>query len=142
MIDSADPAAPTPPAPAPSTTPEPPAPGRKRTRRGRASASDKPTADRSDAAKPTGAARTPRAVHPVLESLAQHYPHLFGEVFRPLKRGIFQDLLAAHPDLLERDSLKEALAQHTRSTRYLVSVAAGMSRHDLAGEAVEGMAPE
>ena len=60
---------------------------------------------------------------------------LFGEVFLPLKRGIFQDLLAAHPEVLEREALKAGLAIHTRSTRYLQSVAAGLQRHDLQGQA-------
>lgn len=88
------------------------------------------------------AARTRRGVHPALEKLAALYPHLFGEVFLPLKRGIFQDLLAAHPDAFPREDLKEALAQHTRSTRYLTGVAAGWKRHDLQGQPVEDMAPE
>jgi ProP effector len=88
------------------------------------------------------AARTRRGVHPALEKLAALYPHLFGEVFLPLKRGIFQDLLAAHPDAFQREELKEALAQHTRSTRYLTGVAAGWKRHDLQGQPVEDMAPE
>ena len=87
------------------------------------------------------AARTPRS-QPVLERLAGFYPHLFGAVFLPLKRGIFQDLLAAHPDVFERDALKEALGYHTRSTRYLIEVAAGRQRHDLQGQPVEAMAPE
>lgn len=81
-------------------------------------------------------------VLPVLEQLATLYPHLFGAVFRPLKRGIFQDLIDAHPDTLEREPLKDALSTHTRSTRYLTSVASGMQRHDLQGQAVEAMAPE
>jgi ProP effector len=81
-------------------------------------------------------------VNPTLEQLAEFYPHLFGAVFLPLKRGIFQDLLGAHPEALQRDALKEALAQHTRSTRYLTAVAAGHPRHDLQGQAVEAMAPE
>jgi sRNA-binding protein len=81
-------------------------------------------------------------VHPLLEQLATLYPGLFGAIFLPLKRGIFQDLLVAHPDALDKDGLKEALAQHTRSTRYLTSVAAGMQRHDLQGQPVEEMAPE
>ena len=81
-------------------------------------------------------------MHPALEQLAALYPHLFGAVFRPLKRGIFQDLLAAHPGMFERDALKVALGIHTRSTRYLQSVAAGDKRHDLAGQPVEDMAPE
>ena len=87
--------------------------------------------------------RTQRAAraHPILEQLAGLYPHLFGECL-PLKRGIFQDLQDAHPDVLDRDGLKTALALHTRSTRYLVGVAAGHKRHDLQGNAVEDMAPE
>jgi sRNA-binding protein len=81
-------------------------------------------------------------VFPVLEKLAALYPQLFGAVFRPLKRGIFQDLLQAHPDAFERESLKAALSMHTRSTRYLTAVAAGEQRFDLQGQAVEAMAPE
>jgi ProP effector len=78
----------------------------------------------------------------VLEQLAALYPQLFGEVFLPLKRGIFQDLLAAHPEAFEREALKAALALHTRSSRYLSAVASGQQRHDLQGQAVEAMAPE
>ena len=89
-----------------------------------------------------GNARAPLRTHPALEQLAGLYPHLFGAVFRPLKRGIFQDLLAAHPDVFERDALKVALGIHTRSTRYLQSVASGDKRHDLSGQPVEDMAPE
>jgi sRNA-binding protein len=99
------------------------------------------------AAGPAGAAapagnRAPPRTHPALEQLAGLYPQLFGAVFRPLKRGIFQDILAAHPEAFERDALKVALGLHTRSTRYLQSVAAGDKRHDLAGQPVEDMAPE
>ena len=79
---------------------------------------------------------------PVLEKLAALYPQLFGAVFLPLKRGIFQDLMTAHPDVLDREALKGALALHTRSTRYLSTVAAGEKRHDLHGQPVEEMAPE
>jgi ProP effector len=83
-----------------------------------------------------------QSVQPVLEKLFELYPHLFGAEFLPLKLGIFQELLAAHPGVLERDSLKVALSVHTRSTRYLQSVAAGNKRHDLAGAAVDDLAPE
>lgn len=100
----------------------------------------------ADGAAPAGTSgaspRGPQRVHPALEQLAGLYPHLFGAVFRPLKRGIFQDLLAAHPELFEREALKVALGIHTRSTRYLQSVAAGDKRHDLQGQPVEDMAPE
>jgi sRNA-binding protein len=78
----------------------------------------------------------------VLQQLADWYPQLFGEQPRPLKRGIYADLLAAQPEGLDAEGLKAALALHTRSTRYLSSVAAGQARHDLAGQAVEDMAPE
>jgi ProP effector len=96
----------------------------------------------AEAAAPGAAPRAPQRVHPALEQLAALYPHLFGAVFRPLKRGIFQDILAAHPELFEREALKVALGLHTRSTRYLQSVAAGDKRHDLQGQPVEAMAPE
>ncbi len=96
----------------------------------------------------TPAAEVPKAksrfasVTPVLEKLFEFYPHLFGERFLPLKLGVFQELLAAHPDDFKRDTLKAALGVHTRSTRYLQSVAAGLKRHDLQGQPVEEVAPE
>ena len=83
-----------------------------------------------------------RSVQPVLEKLFELYPHLFGPKFVPLKLGIFQELLANHPEDFERDTLKAALGLHTRSGRYLQSVAAGNQRHDLQGVAVENVAPE
>lgn len=82
------------------------------------------------------------SVQPVLEKLFELYPALFGAEFLPLKLGVFQELLAAHPDHFERDSLKLALGQHTRSTRYLQSVAAGNKRHDLQGVPGDQLAPE
>ncbi len=84
----------------------------------------------------------PARQHPVLDQLAQLAPALFGETLKPLKRGIYQDLLDAHPGVLEADSLKAALALHTRSSRYLTVVASGQPRHDLAGQPVEALAPE
>lgn len=84
----------------------------------------------------------PRKVHPVLEKLFELYPQIFGNDFLPLKRGTFQDLMAAHPDVFERDALKVALGLHTRSARYLESVASGKQRHDLQGTPVEAVAPE
>lgn len=83
-----------------------------------------------------------RSVTPVLEQLFELYPNLFGPKFLPLKLGIFQELLASHPEHFERDTLKVALGVHTRSARYLQSVAAGNKRHDLQGVAVESVAPE
>jgi hypothetical protein len=82
------------------------------------------------------------AVQPVLEKLFEFYPKLFGAKFLPLKLGIYQDLLAAHPEVFSRPELKAALGVHARSTRYLQAVAAGLARHDLNGLAVEPVAPE
>lgn len=104
-----------------------------------ASADTAATGEAGHAAAPR---RAPRPVPPALEKLAELYPQLFGAVFLPLKRGIFQDLLAAHPEAFEREALKLALGIHTRSTRYLQCVAAGQQRHDLQGQPVEAMAPE
>lgn len=94
------------------------------------------------AVQPAKAKNRFASVQPVLEKLFELYPQLFGARFLPLKLGIFQELLAAHPDVFQRESLKAALGVHTRSTRYLQSVAAGQKRHDLQGKPVEDVAPE
>jgi sRNA-binding protein len=110
-----------------------------------ATLADAPVADgvTTPEVKPAAPKRAPKPdVFPVLEKMAALYPQLFGAVFLPLKRGIFQDLQEAHPDTFERDSLKAALSLHTRSTRYLTAVASGEDRHDLQGKPVEAMAPE
>ena len=67
---------------------------------------------------------------------------MFGAQFLPLKLGVFQDLLARHPDDFKKDELKLAMGQHARSTRYLESVASGLARHDLDGNPVEPVSPE
>ena len=95
--------------------------------------------------QPSDPSRKParsRSVQPVLEKLFELYPHLFGAEFLPLKLGVFQELLANHPEHFERDSLKAALSMHTRSARYLQSVASGNPRYDLQGAAVEAVTPE
>lgn len=102
------------------------------------------TLDQTPADKPAKARRrAPQDSNlPVLEKLAALYPQLFGAQFLPLKRGIFQDLQQAHPDVFSADALKGALSQHTRSSRYLSVVSLGLQRHDLQGVPVETMAPE
>ena len=113
----------------------------RRGRGGKSQAGGKPAAPAANAAQRK--ARQPvRAVHPALEQLAALYPGHFGAEFLPLKRGIFQDLRDAHPDAFSAEDLKEALGQHTRSTRYLQGIAAAQPRHDLAGQSVEALAPE
>ena len=81
-------------------------------------------------------------VQPVLQKLFELYPHLFGNTFLPLKLGTYQDLMAAHPDVFQKDSLKAALGFHARSTRYLQCVVAGNKRHDLQGNPVDDVLPE
>jgi ProP effector len=83
-----------------------------------------------------------RVAHPLLLVLRNLYPQVFGDRVVPLKLGIFHELVAAHPEALEAKALREALGQHTRSTRYLERVAAGLPRHGLDGHPVEDLAPE
>jgi ProP effector len=79
---------------------------------------------------------------PVLDKLAHFHPQLFGARFLPLKVGIFEELIAAHPEEFTREELKAALAFHARSTRYLEAVASGEQRHGLNGEPAGEIAPE
>lgn len=88
------------------------------------------------------AARVARPVHPLLEKLAALYPQLFGARFLPLQRGVYEALLARHPDELPADELKVALGLHARSGRYLEAIASRLPRHDLEGAVVEPVAPE
>lgn len=88
------------------------------------------------------ARRAPRTVHPLLHKLFELYPRLFGARFLPLKIGVFEELVAAHPDALPPAELKVALGLHTRSTRYIEAVASGLARHDLQARPVEAVAPE
>jgi ProP effector len=67
---------------------------------------------------------------------------VFGPRAVPLKVGIFDELRAAHPEQLPAETLKAALGDHTRSTRYLEAVASGLPRHGLDGQPVEPVAPE
>ena len=83
-----------------------------------------------------------RKANPVLERLFELYPKMFGARFLPLKLGVYQELLALHPEEFKREDLKIALGLHARSTRYLEAVAAGEKRHDLNGAPVEDVAPE
>lgn len=110
------------------------------------SASTAPAVDTPPAARPpaTGKRRPPgpRQPSPVLERLFELYPKMFGARFLPLKLGVYQELLALHPDEFKKDELKLALGQHARSTRYLEAVAASRQRYDLQGEPVEALAPE
>jgi sRNA-binding protein len=92
--------------------------------------------------KQAAARKTARAVHPLLQKLFELYPRLFGARFLPLKVGVYEDLVAAHPEALPAAELKVALGLHTRSTRYIEAVASGLPRHDLQARPVEPAAPE
>jgi len=91
---------------------------------------------------PAARRKPPRPVHPLLHKLFELYPRLFGARFVPLKLGVYEDLVAAHPEALPAADLKVALGEHTRSTRYIEAVASGLPRHDLQGKPVEPVAPE
>ncbi|MDR2853544.1 MAG: ProQ/FinO family protein [Burkholderiaceae bacterium] len=80
--------------------------------------------------------------HPLLERLTALYPRLFGAQCLPLKRGIYEDLLARNGDALPASELKAALGQYARSTRYLNAIASGLARHDLDGQMVEPVSTE
>ncbi|WP_326534583.1 ProQ/FINO family protein [Pseudorhodoferax sp.] len=105
-----------------------------------AQADARPQPQRKRRAGPARQAQPGRTIHPLLEQLAQLHPLLFGARFRPLKLGTFQDLMERHPGAFEPAALKEALGQHTRSTRYLESLARGDQRHDLDGQPVGALA--
>ncbi|MCC2635235.1 MAG: prop effector [Ramlibacter sp.] len=92
--------------------------------------------------RPAAARKAPRPVHPLLQKLFELYPRLFGARFLPLKIGVFEELVAAHPEALPADELKVAIGLHTRSTRYIEAVASGLPRHDLQARPVEPVAPE
>ncbi len=92
--------------------------------------------------RPARPQRPAKPTNPVLLKLSEMYPALFGEVALPLKRGVFQDLMAAHPEAFDKAALKEALGQHTRGTRYLKAMSEGLARHDLQGQPVEALALE
>ncbi len=96
----------------------------------------------SDTKPQKKAARPQREVHPLLQRLWELHPRLFGARFRPLKLGIFEDLMARHPEAFQKEELKQALGQHVRSSRYLDAVANGDARCDLDGNPVEPVAPE
>jgi len=91
---------------------------------------------------PRAPRKPPRPVHPLLLRLADRHPRLFGPRPRPLKLGVFEDLVAAHSEALDPAELKAALGQHVRSSRYLQAVAEGQPRCGLDGEPVEPAAPE
>ncbi|MBI2769198.1 MAG: prop effector [Burkholderiales bacterium] len=101
-------------------------------------------APQPEATKATKPKRVPpvQQAGPTLERLFKLYPKMFGARFLPLKLGVYQELLALHPDEFKKEDLKLALGVHARSTRYLEAVAAGHKRHNLNGEPVEDLAPE
>ena len=156
--DTSTPATETAPTPTADAAPEQAAaegegPARNRPRRGRRGGArnaergeGQPRAQEAttgnDGAPPANKPQRNREIHPALQKLFTLYPKMFGARFLPLKLGVFQELLAAHPDDFKKDELKVALGLHARSTRYLESVAAGLPRHDLQGQPLEPVAPE
>lgn len=118
---------------------EPAAPASNRRRGGQG---QRPSPEQAPSSPNASKAHPAPLQHPLLEVLARLYPAVFGDKPMPLKRGIFEDLMTAQPEALPSADLKAALAQHTRSTRYLNAMAAGLARHSLTGEPVEQPTPE
>lgn len=80
----------------------------------------------------------------ILEYLSNQFPLCFsltGQA-KPLKIGIFQDLIVAlnlneESSLLSKTKLRQALRAYTSNWRYLHSIKAGENRVDLYGKEVE-----
>lgn len=121
---------------------KPPTPRPRGERRGRGTGNSSPNRGSNRGSHRAGDRKAPRPQHPLLLRLADLHPRLFGPWPRPLKLGIFEDLMAAHPGVLVPEELKQALGQHVRSGRYLQAVAEGQPRCGLDGEPVEPAAPE
>ncbi len=130
------PGAPTPRAPREGRSASP------RGRRGQGGPGGQGKPDGRRAAQPSSPVRTQHQVHPVLLRLRELYPQVFGAKPLPLKLGTFHDIVAAHAEAFDAKELREALGQHTRSSRYLEQVASGAKRCDLQGNPVEDLAPE
>jgi hypothetical protein len=67
-------------------------------------------------------------------------PTAVGDPVRPLKIGVYDDLLALLPNGEGHETLSRVLRRYTRSTQYLT--APGAMRHDLAGNPIEPVADE
>lgn len=66
------------------------------------------------------------------QSICQLYPEVFGSHIRPLKIGIANDLMAAHP-ALPKKLMHTILGGHTRRVAYIAALAAGGPRYALDG---------
>ena len=99
------------------------------------------TGEQTPAAASTRQERVRDKARALLTQLAEWHPQLFGDAPAPLKRGIFQDLAAAHPDV-PHTALRAALRLHTSSTRYLKALTDGGARRGLDGQETEPVAPE
>lgn len=105
------------------------------------SAEEQQTDGQTTASASTRRQRQGEKARALLAQLAEWHPQLFGDAPAPLKRGIFQDLAAAHPDV-PHTALRAALRLHTSSTRYLKALADGGARLGLDGQESEQVAPE
>ena len=79
----------------------------------------------------------------VIELLCERFPQTFSRRGpKPLKVGVYADLLAALDGMVEPRDLKSALAGYTSSARYLRTLSAGASRIGLDGKPAGTVAPE
>lgn len=77
-----------------------------------------------------------------LRGLAERYPAVFGSPPRPLKIGIYEDMLRDLCDERAAGRLRSLLAKHTGLPAYLAEVAKGGARFDLSGAPAGEISPE
>ena len=71
----------------------------------------------------------------VIELLCERFPQAFSRhTPRPLKVGVYADVLAALGDAVQPRDLQSALRAYTSNARYLRALAAGACRVDLDGK--------
>jgi ProP effector len=79
----------------------------------------------------------------VIKSLCERFPQTFARNGpRPLKVGVYADLLAALGGAVQPRDLKSALGAYTSNARYLRGLSAGACRIDLDGKPAGTVTPE
>lgn len=72
--------------------------------------------------------------HLKFEVLADMFPQLFGDQWKPMKIGILEEISIEIGDRYSYQAIRATLASHARNERYLRGVAAGGLRFNLKGE--------
>lgn len=75
------------------------------------------------------------AVEPTMRDLRQRFPAVFGRYDKPLKLGIFADVVAAFGPQVSPRRLQGLITGHTSRRAYLAAIAKGGARFALDGSA-------